>query len=130
MEIRTFSILAIIITSLALAIMPAYAENMIAIPAGSSVLGCEEKNECYIPYETKIANGSKITWSNDDHVAHTITSGTIKEGPDGIFDSGLFVSGIRFHFLVSFQPIRRRIDRGVSLHAKTTQPLHHPQDQA
>ena len=96
MEIRTFSILAIIITSLALAIMPAYAENLIAIPAGSSVLGCEEKNECYIPYETKIANGSKITWSNDDHVAHTITSGTIKEGPDGIFDSGLFVSGKAF----------------------------------
>jgi len=76
--------------------MPVYAENLIIIPAGSSILGCEEKNECYIPYETKIANGSKITWSNDDYVAHTITSGTVKEEPDGIFDSGLVISGKTF----------------------------------
>ncbi len=62
---------------MALVIMPDYAENLIIVPAGSSVLGCEEKNECYIPYETKIVNGIKITWSNDDYVAHTITSGTI-----------------------------------------------------
>lgn len=81
---------------MALVIMPAYAENLIIVPAGSSVLGCEEENKCYIPYETKIVNGSKITWSNDDYVAHTITSGTIKEGPDGIFDSGLFISGKTF----------------------------------
>ena len=76
--------------------MPVYAENLIRIPAESSILGCEEKNECYIPYETKIVNGSKITWSNDDYVAYTITSGTVKEGPDGIFDSGLFISGKTF----------------------------------
>ncbi len=83
--------------SLTLAIMPVYAENLIRIPAGSSVLGCEETNECYIPYETKIVNGSKITWSNEDYVAHTITSGSAEEGLDGIFDSGLFTSGRIFY---------------------------------
>ena len=83
--------------SLTLAIMPVYAENLIRIPTGSSVLGCEETNQCYIPYETKIVNGSKITWSNEDYVAHTITSGTAKEGPDGIFDSGLLISDRIFY---------------------------------
>ena len=78
-KIQTFSILTIIIASLTLVIIPVYAENLIRIPAGSSAPGCEEKNKCYIPYETKIVNGSKITWSNDDHVAYTITSGTVKE---------------------------------------------------
>lgn len=95
-KIQTLSILTIIIASLTLVIMPIYAENLIRIPVGSSALGCEKTNECYIPYETKIVNGSKVTWSNDDYVAHTITSGSSKEGPDGIFDSGLFTSGRTF----------------------------------
>jgi len=86
----------IIIASLTLTIMPIYAENLIRIPAGSSVLGCEKTNECYIPYEIKIVNGSKVTWSNEDYVAHTITSGSSKEGPDEIFNSGLFTSGRTF----------------------------------
>ncbi len=95
-KIQTFSVLTIIIASLSLAIIPVYAENLIRIPAGSSTLECEKTNECYIPYEIKIVNGGKITWSNDDYVAHTITSGTAKEGPDGIFDSGLLISDRTF----------------------------------
>ena len=37
-----------------------------------------------------IKKGQKIKWVNDDNVAHIITGGTIEDGPDGIFDSGLF----------------------------------------
>ena len=56
---------------------------------GSSVPGCEETNECFIPYEVTIAIGDTVMWINDDTAAHTFTSGSAKDGPDKIFDSGL-----------------------------------------
>lgn len=38
--------------------------------------------------------GGEVIWSNDDTAAHTVTSGDIKAGgPDGKFDSGLFMAG-------------------------------------
>lgn len=66
--------------------------NTIIIPAGSSVPGCEEKHECFIPYKTKITVAKEIIWHNDDNAAHTITSGTPEKGPNGIFDSGMIMS--------------------------------------
>ena len=39
-----------------------------------------------------------IKWENADTAAHTVTSGTIEDGPDGIFDSGLFNPGADFQF--------------------------------
>ena len=42
-------------------------------PPGSSVPGCEETNECFIPYEVTIDVGGEVTWSNDDTAAHTVT---------------------------------------------------------
>ncbi len=34
-----------------------------------------------------------VSWGNADTAAHTVTSGTPEEGPDGIFDSGLYGPG-------------------------------------
>jgi len=68
----------------------------VSVPAGTSVPGCEETNECYIPYEVTINVGGEITWSNDDTAAHTVTSGTPADGPDGLFDSSLFMAGSTF----------------------------------
>ena len=68
----------------------------VSAPAGTSVPGCEETNECYIPYEVSIGVGGIVTWSNDDSAAHTVTSGTPEEGPDGHFDSSLFMAGATF----------------------------------
>ena len=47
-----------------------------------------------------IKTGHKVKWINDDTVAHTITSCTPKQDPDGRFDSGLFIAGNIFE--VSF----------------------------
>lgn len=47
-----------------------------------------------------IKTGQKVKWVNDDNAAHTITSGTPQNGPDGSFDSGLFMAGSTFE--VSF----------------------------
>jgi len=66
----------------------AFADSaLVSIPAGSSVPGCEESNSCFIPYQVMIEGGGEVTWSNDDSAAHTVTSGSIADGPDGSFDS-------------------------------------------
>ena len=75
-----------------------HATASVSMGAGSSVPGCEEKEpkECYIPYTVTIDPGGKVTWTNSDTAAHTVTSGTAKDGPDGNFDSGLFMAGTTF----------------------------------
>ncbi len=82
-----------------ISIPSAYADHAtatVSLPVGSSVPGCEETNECYIPYEVTIDVGGEITWTNDDTAAHTVTSGTPADGPDGLFDSSLFMAGSSF----------------------------------
>lgn len=70
----------------------------VSVSAGSSVPGCEKTNECYIPYEVTVGVGGKVIWNNDDTAAHTVTSGTPSPGPDGIFDSSLFMSAASYEF--------------------------------
>lgn len=72
---------------------------VVSLPAGSAVPGCEETNECYLPYQVTISAGSSVSWINDDSAAHTVTSGTIDAGVTGVFDSGLFMSGGTFEFV-------------------------------
>ena len=68
----------------------------VSVPEGSGVPGCEETNECYIPHTVEISAGDTVLWSNDDTAAHTVTSGSSIDGPDGLFDSSLFMSGATF----------------------------------
>jgi len=65
---------------------------------GSSVPGCEETNECFLPYEVRVDVGDTVTWVNDDTAAHTTTAGSPVEGPSGVFDSGLVMAGSSFSF--------------------------------
>ncbi len=65
----------------------------VRVPAGSSVPGCEETDECWLPSVVTVDVGGEVTWSNDDTAAHTVTSGTPADGPNGIFDSSLFMAG-------------------------------------
>ena len=78
---------------------PAFADHptaTVSTPAGTSVPGCEETNECYIPYEVTVDVGGEVTWTNDDSAAHTVTGGSAAEGPSGVFDSSLFMAGTTF----------------------------------
>ena len=43
-----------------------------------------------------ILTGDTVVWKNADTAAHTVTSGTALDGPDDIFDSGLFGPGKSF----------------------------------
>lgn len=70
----------------------------ISIPSGASAPGCDATNECFIPAEVTVSVGDTVTWSNDDSAAHTVTSGTPTDGPDGTFDSSLFMAGTTFSY--------------------------------
>jgi len=46
----------------------------------------------------EIMIGDTIVWKNGDVAVHTVTSGTATEGPDNIFDSGLFGPGKSYSY--------------------------------
>ena len=46
----------------------------------------------------EILIGDTIVWKNGDVAAHTVTSGIATEGPDDVFDSGLFGPGKLYSF--------------------------------
>ena len=94
----SFSLLAIFVV---IAITPsAFADHMsvtVTNAPGSSTPGCEETSEgCFIPSMVTLDIGGEVIWENNDTAAHTITSGTLVEGPDGIFDSSLVMAGSSF----------------------------------
>ena len=71
-------------------------DTEVSIAAGASAAGCEVTNECFMPSSVTVHPGDTVTWSNDDTAAHTVTSGTAKDGPDENFDSSLFMAGKTF----------------------------------
>ena len=89
---------SLVLTGLIMTIVPfASAEQVaVSLPSGSGVPGCEETQECYIPYVITVNPGDEVVWSNDDTAAHTVTSGTPAEGHDGLFDSSLFMAATTF----------------------------------
>ena len=69
--------------------------HTVIVAEGSSLPGCEETNECYLPHTITINVGDTVLWENPDPVAHTVTS--ITDGaPDGMFESGLFLTDATF----------------------------------
>lgn len=48
--------------------------------------------------DVQILIGDTVVWKNADTAAHTVTSGTASDGPDDLFDSGLFGPGKSFSY--------------------------------
>ncbi len=94
---KTISIFVLfaILTTLITTVPSAFAVEVI-VPEGSAVPGCEETDECWFPSVVTVGVGETVTWSNVDTAAHTVTSGTAADGPDGVFDSSLFMAGTTF----------------------------------
>jgi len=74
---------------------PVVFSGVISIPVGSGAPGCDETNECFIPFNVSVSAGEEITWSNDDTAPHTVTSG-LPGSLDAIFDSGMMMAGDTF----------------------------------
>ena len=76
-----------------------HSEVTIVPTAGSGAPGCEETAEgCYIPSTATVDVGGVVIMSNTDTAAHTYTSGTPDDGPDGIFDTSLIMAGSSFEW--------------------------------
>ena len=92
-------LLAVLAVGVLSTVAPSAFAQTVSVPAGSSLPGCEETNECWFPAEITVDVGATVTWSNDDTAAHTVTSGDLSVDPDvvgGVFDSGLFLAGKTF----------------------------------
>ena len=63
--------------------------EQVSIPVGTGAPGCEETNSCYLPVDAEILPNGEVIWTNNDIVPHTVTSGNPRDGPNGLFDSGL-----------------------------------------
>ena len=72
--------------------------HTVDIPAGTSAPGCEETNSCFSPASITINAGDTIEWVNGDTAAHTVTSGSPADGPDGVFDSSLVMGSASYSF--------------------------------
>jgi plastocyanin len=71
---------------------------IVSIPPGSAVPGCENTNECYLPFEINVAIGATVSWINDDSAAHTVTAGSPADVQVEIFDSSLLMGGGTWSF--------------------------------
>ncbi|HSB57948.1 MAG TPA: plastocyanin/azurin family copper-binding protein [Nitrosopumilaceae archaeon] len=71
-------------------------DKTILISKGSSKQGCEKIETCFFPHSITVKPDTLVTWINMDSESHTVTSGTIKDGPDGIFGSDLISPGDSF----------------------------------
>ena len=75
-----------------------HSEVTVEAAAGSGS-GCEETDEgCYIPSTATVDVGGVVIFTNPDTAAHTYTSGTPEDGPDGVFDSSLVMAGGSFEW--------------------------------
>ncbi len=67
----------------------------VMIPNNLSNKNCSEKNNCYVPENVTIPEGGIVTWTNNDSIVHTVTSGT--SGTAGeFFDSQIITPGGSF----------------------------------
>ncbi len=101
MELRfvvIFVIVGIILFSTMKDSIAAEESIKISIPQGTSVLGCEIRDLCYIPNPIFVNVTDVVEWINNDSAPHTVTSGSPEEGPDGIIYSDVLQSGEVFAF--------------------------------
>ena len=70
----------------------------VTMAQGSGAPGCENTNECFLPYQVEIYSGEPVVWINADSAAHTVTSGT-PSLHDGLFDSGMMMPDQKWEFV-------------------------------
>ena len=56
------------------------------------------QNDAFNPKSLTVAMGTTVTWTNNDNIAHTVTSG-VPGTPDGIFNSGNMGKGQTFSYM-------------------------------
>jgi len=103
MKMSTLSSLFVLLSVISvIAIAPsafaAHHEVTITNAPGSATPGCEDTNNCFIPSVATVDLGAVVTWENTDNAAHTATSGSATDGPDGVWDSSLMMVNGSFSY--------------------------------
>jgi predicted secreted protein with PEFG-CTERM motif len=100
MQKKTYSLFGLLAIFSLVAIAPsAFADHSkvdINIAIGSSIVGCETNNMCYIPYMATLDIGGEAIWHNIDSVGHTVSAGTLEESKFDLFNSGLMAPDAMF----------------------------------
>ena len=79
-----------------------HSEVTVSPAPGSGTPGCEESAEgCNIPSQATVDVGGKVIFSNTDTAAHTWTAGTAADGPSGVFDTSLVISGSSYEWIAT-----------------------------
>jgi plastocyanin len=76
-------------------------ENKVIVPYGAYSPVCAKTSNCYVPNNIVIDEGDKIIWVNGDYAPHTVTSGNLWSGKDGLFESKILNHNDRFEFTFS-----------------------------
>ena len=63
----------------------------------SSTASVSMRNISFNPPTLNIPSGTTVTWTNQENISHTVTSGT-PDQPSGLFDSGILRQGQPFQF--------------------------------
>ena len=80
-------------------------ENKVVIPFGAHSPVCEKTSQCYVPNNILIEKGDKVIWINGDYAPHTVTSGNLWSGKNGLFESKILNHLDKFEFIFSdFKP--------------------------
>ncbi len=104
----TISVKSLFLIIAALALIPltatAFAQTSynVNIPTGSASPDApyfwQSEKDGSTTGDVEILIGDTIVWKNADTAAHTVTSGSAVDGPDDLFDSGLFGPGKSFSY--------------------------------
>jgi len=100
MMMKLFLVLSLVALFSILMTSEAYASHFtIPIPQDDHIPGMRSVIDFYVPRSHSVNAGDVITWTNEDSIPHTVTSGKgtslvkqLKESegkPDGFFDSGI-----------------------------------------
>lgn len=68
----------------------------VIMPEGAAIP--EEGQIYYDPDVIDVAVGTTVAWDNLDNTVHTVTSGNVDGGPDGVFDSEMMSVGDMYEF--------------------------------
>lgn len=99
---RYYIFFASVLTLGIIATVPSiYADTaqVIIIPGSGSSDYCSGTNTCFTPSILNISPGDTVTWTNNDNVGHTVTSGLPYVGQTGtVFESDTIAPGKIYSF--------------------------------
>jgi amicyanin len=74
-------------------------QQTVAVSITKNSAARKNLHQSYLPKVLRIKAGTTVTWTNDDNVMHTVTSGNGNtETPDNLIESGYLEQGESFSY--------------------------------